>query len=365
MIQCLAMIEDFLERFIPEAILKQEYFGNSVEHYIVAIAIFIILGILFRVFKEVILVKIREFSARSSINLDDVLTDAFDRIPGFFYVLIALYFALQSLHASDRFSEILNGCLIALIIYQVIVSSQGLLRYFVKKIFKVTEMQEDITALNGIMMLLNIVIWCVAILMILSNFGINVASLIASLGIGGIAVALAAQNILGDMFSSFSIYFDKPFVVGDFIVVGDKAGNVEHIGMKTTRLAALSGEQIILSNQELTKSTIHNYKKMPKRRVIFKIGVEYSTSLDKLKEGCEIIKNAINSYSEFVTIDRVNFFEFADSSLNYEIVYYHNNGDYADYMKYRELISLKIKEEFGKAGLSMAFPTRTLHIEKD
>lgn len=359
------MIEAFLKKYVPETFLNKEFLGNSMEQFIVAIIIFLALSVLFRIFKEIILVKIKDFSQKSSIHFDNQLVNAFERIPAFFYILVALYFSLQSLETSTRITHILDASLIAMIIFQIINSSQSLVRYFVKKIFKITEMEEDVTALNGIMLLLNIVLWSVAILMILSNFGINVASLIASLGIGGIAVALAAQSILGDMFSSFSIYFDKPFVVGDFIIVNDKAGTVKNIGMKTTRIEALSGEQIVMSNQELTKTVIHNYKKMPKRRVIFKIGVEYSTSLELLKQGCQIIKDAINSFPDNLTIDRVNFFEFADSSLNYEIVYYHNNGDFADYMNYREKICYKIKEEFNKIGLSMAFPTRTLHIEKE
>lgn len=359
------MIEKFLQGFIPEAILQQEFLGNHLERYIVALLIFFSLFVIFRIFREIILVRIKKISKHSSIRFDDVLISAVEKIPGIFYALIALYFALISLESSERITDILDASLLAVIVYQIIISSQNLLRYFVRKAFKVTEAQEDITALNGIMLLVNIVVWCLAFLMVLSNFGINVASLIASLGIGGIAVALAAQNILGDMFSSFSIYFDKPFVVGDFIVVNDKAGNVENIGLKTTRISSLSGEQIVLSNQELTKAVIHNYKKMPRRRVLFTVGVTYSTSLEKCKKASEIIKNIINEYPENVTFDRANFFQFADSSLNYEIVYFHNNGDYNDYMLYREKICLRIKEEFERAEIDMAFPTRTIHIEKD
>jgi len=358
------MIENFLAWFIPEAILKQAFLGNHLERYIVALVIFFSLFVIFRVFRKIILVKIKDLSTRSSIRFDDILVSSVEKIPGTFYALIALYFALVSLKSSERVTDLLDASLLAIIVYQIIISSQDLLRYFVRKAFKVTEAQEDITALNGIMLLVNIIIWSLAFLMVLSNFGINVASLIASLGIGGIAVALAAQNILGDMFSSFSIYFDKPFVVGDFIVVNDKAGNVENIGLKTTRISSLSGEQIVLSNQELTKAVIHNYKKMPRRRVLFTLGVTYSTSLEKCKKASEIITNIIHEFPDNVTFDRVNFFQFADSSLNYEIVYFHNNGDYNDYMLYREKICLRIKEEFEKAGIEMAFPTRTLYIER-
>lgn len=357
------MIENTLRNFIPSEFLDTKIFGNTIEQFIVAITIFCIFAVIFRIFRCVILVKIREFAHNAPANFFKSLVEAFERIHAPFYDLIALYLALSSLSLYDRFRVILDAFLLGLVILQIISSLQAILQYYINKITSKEEIDgASLTATRGIVLIINIVLYAIAVLMVLSNLGINISSLIASLGIGGIAIALAAQSILADMFSAFTIYFDKPFVVGDFIIVGDKLGTVEDIGIKTTRIAALHGEQIIIPNQELTRSTVHNYKKMPRRRVLFTIGVTYNTSLDKCKRIPEIIRSICEEFSEHLILDRVNFFEFGDSSLRFEIVYYHGNKDFTDYMNYREQINLRIKEEFEKEEIIMAFPTRTLYM---
>ena len=219
------------------------------------------------------------------------------------------------------------------------------------------------SAMSAINIIVKIVLWSVGILLILSNLGINVTSLLAGLGIGGVAVALAIQNILSDLFSSFAIHFDKPFVIGDFIVVGDKMGTVKKIGIKTTRIQALQGEEIVISNQELTSSQIQNFKKMQERRVVFTFGVTYGTSNEKLKSIPEIIKKIINELSE-VRLDRVHFKEFGDSALLFEIAFYVDTGDYNKYMDIRQEINLKINKQFSENMIEMAYPTQTLFIKK-
>jgi small-conductance mechanosensitive channel len=206
-------------------------------------------------------------------------------------------------------------------------------------------------------------IWVLGLLTLLSTLGINITSLIAGLGIGGVAVALALQNILSDLFSSFAIYFDKPFEVGDFIVVEDKMGTVEKIGIKTTRIKALQGEEIVISNNDLTNAKIHNYKKMELRRVSFKIGVVYSTSNDNLQKIKKIISDVIENVKE-VKFDRVHFESFGDSSLDFEVVYYVESADYAVYMDKKEEINFKIFEAFSKNKIEFAFPSQSIYLEK-
>lgn len=205
-------------------------------------------------------------------------------------------------------------------------------------------------------------ICAIAVLMILDNLGFNITTLVASLGIGGIAIALAVQNVLADLFASLSIGLDKPFVVGDFIIVGDMMGTVEHVGLKTTRLRSLSGEQLIFSNTDLLQSRIRNYKRMYERRIVFKFGVLYDTPREALGRLPGIVREIIES-QDGVRFDRAHFFSFGDSSLDFEVVYYVLDADFNHYMDIQQAINLAMIDRFAELGVAFAFPTRTLHIE--
>lgn len=205
-------------------------------------------------------------------------------------------------------------------------------------------------------------ICAIAALMILDNLGFNITTLVASLGIGGIAIALAVQNVLADLFASLSIGLDKPFVVGDFIIVGDMMGTVEHVGLKTTRLRSLSGEQLIFSNTDLLQSRIRNYKRMYERRIVFTFGVLYDTPRDALGRLPGIVREIIES-QDGVRFDRAHFFSFGDSSLDFEVVYYVLDADFNHYMDIQQAINLAMIDRFVELGVAFAFPTRTLHIE--
>jgi len=211
--------------------------------------------------------------------------------------------------------------------------------------------------------IIKIILWIIGLLLILSNLGINITSLVAGLGIGGIAIALALQNILSDLFSSFAIYFDKPFKVGDFIIIGKDMGTVEQIGIKTTRLRALQGEQIVISNQELTSARIQNFKKLSERRVAFELGVVYGTPDDKMKKIPELIEKIIKETKD-TRFDRSHFKSFGDFALIFETVYYITSGEYLDYMNAQQEIGLKIKEKFSTEEIEFAYPTQTLFLNK-
>ena len=262
--------------------------------------------------------------------------------------------------------HILNALLTALIIFQIVLSCNDLAAYLLKKVLHVDEnstQQDDKTVFDGLILLIKIILWIIGLILLLANLGVNITSLATSLGIGGIAIALAIQNILGDIFSSFSIYFDKPFAVGDFIMIGSDTGTVKKIGLKTTRLQTLQGEELIVGNKELTSTRIQNFRRMDVRRVVFHIGMTYSMSAEQIHRAKEIVKEAIEKVNG-AKLDRVHFFEFGDFSLNLEIVYYHPNSDYADYMDSREKISFYIKEKFDAEGLEFAFPSQTVYLEK-
>jgi small-conductance mechanosensitive channel len=207
-----------------------------------------------------------------------------------------------------------------------------------------------------------IVLWSIALLVTLDNLGFDITTLMASLGIGGIAVALAVQNILGDIFSSVSIALDKPFVIGDFIVVDSYMGNVEYVGLKTTRIRSLGGEQIIFSNTELLKNRIRNYKRMQERRVLFEFGIAYETSLENVERIPNMVEEIIKAQSPDARFDRAHFKAYGDSALQFEVVYYMLTADYGIYMDVQQKINLALLRQFREAGITFAYPTRTLYI---
>jgi small-conductance mechanosensitive channel len=211
--------------------------------------------------------------------------------------------------------------------------------------------------------LVRLVVWAAVLLVLLDNLGVNVTTLIAGLGVGGIAIALAAQNILGDLFSSLSIVFDKPFVVGDFIIVGDFLGSVEHVGLKTTRLRSLSGEQLVFSNTDLLNSRVRNYGRMFERRVVSSLGVTYRTPADKLARIPTMIRE-IAEREQKLRFDRAHFQTFGESALLFEYVYYVLTPDYNFYMDVQQRINLALFEQFAAEGIEFAYPTQTLFISR-
>lgn len=204
-----------------------------------------------------------------------------------------------------------------------------------------------------------VVVWAVMLLSILANLGVDITALIASLGVGGIAVALAVQTVLSDIFASLSIGFDKPFEIGDFVVFGDVAGTIEHIGLKTTRIRSLSGEQIVCSNAELLKQTLHNYKRMNTRRIVFQFGISYRTPAEKAKAVADLVKQIVDDIEE-ARFDRAHFLSFDESRLLYEVVYIMQTADFNRYMDVQQQINLRLLAGVKEMGVDFAFPVREL-----
>jgi small-conductance mechanosensitive channel len=207
------------------------------------------------------------------------------------------------------------------------------------------------------------VFWLIGGLLILSNLGVNITSLIAGLGIGGVAVALALQNVLGDLFSSFAIYFDKPFEVGDFIQVGQDSGTVKKVGIKTTRLQSLQGEEIIISNQELTTSRINNFRRIKSRNVIFSVGVLYETPQEKLEKIPDIFKSIIENIEQ-ATFNRAHLRSFDDSAITFEFSYFVNDDDFVLYLDKQQEVLLALNKVFTQEKIEFAYPTQTLFVKK-
>ena len=215
------------------------------------------------------------------------------------------------------------------------------------------------TTIIGIM--LRLVVWTMMLLSILANLGVDITAMVASLGVGGIAIALAVQTLLSDVFASLSIGIDKPFEIGDFVVFGDIAGNIEHIGLKTTRIRSLSGEQVVCANADLLAQTIHNYKRMNTRRIVFKFGISYKTPASKLREISQLVRRIIDGI-EMAKFDRAHFFAFDNSQLTYEVVYIMQTADYNAYMDVQEEINLRLLEGIHELEVDFAFPIRQVEF---
>ncbi len=252
------------------------------------------------------------------------------------------------------------GFLLQVALWGNAVISFWITRYMQKR------MEEDAaaaTSIGALRFVGKLLLWTFVLLLALDNLGIDVTALVTGLGIGGIAVALALQNVLGDLFASLSIVLDKPFVIGDFIIVGDFLGTVEHIGLKTTRLRSLSGEQLVFSNSDLLGSRIRNYKRMAERRIVFSFGVIYQTPHEKLARIPEMVREIIEA-QEKARFDRAHFKAYGDSSLNFEVVYYVQVPDYLVYMDIQQAVNLELYRRFQEEGIEFAYPTRTLFIQR-
>ncbi len=337
------------------------FFGNTVKGYLTALIIFIVFLIIFKMLYKVILKKFAKASEKTKTDIDDGLVRVFSSIKPPFYYFLAFYFAIRVLSINEFALKAIIAVLVIWITYLVINSVQVAIEFTARKITKEKDVDSK-PAVSMISLITKILLWTLGFMLLLSNLGVNITSLIAGLGIGGVAVALALQNILTDLFSSFAIYFDKPFKIGDFIIVGDKMGVVKKIGIKTTRVQALQGEELIFSNRELTSVTIQNFKRMQSRRVQFNFGILYETPVDKVKLIPESVKKIILAIKD-TRFDRCHFKEFGDSSLNFEVAYYVDSSDYNVYMDIQQEINIKIMEEFNACKIGFAYPTTTVYIK--
>jgi len=281
-------------------------------------------------------------------------------------LLLGLHYGLLPLSFLNPYSVILSQLFsvaqILVATFIIIRVLNVLISWFGERAKREKRMSEHL--LSILKQVIRAIVYLFAIFAIMVVYNINLSGVVVGLGVGGIAIALALQNILGDAFSAFLIYFDRPFEVGDFIVVDDYSGTVKKIGIRSTRLQLLQGEELVISNRELTTTSIQNFKKLRKRRVVFKFGVAANTPLDKLKKIPVIIERIIKN-AKLVEFDRAHFTEFGDFSLNFEVVYYMKTPDYTKYMDARQEINFAIMEAFEKENIVMPFPTQTIFLDKE
>lgn len=343
--------------------LSREFLGNSLFDYTLATVIFVGVAALFKLIQWQILRRLAKIAEKTETDIDDTLVKIVKSLKPAFYWFVAFFFAVKFLAFPTLVDQIINGILIAWLVAQGVIALQILVDYVIER--KARGEEKDSAAAYAFLgRLVKWALWLVALLLVLSNLGVNITSLVAGLGIGGIAIAFALQSILGDLFSSFSIWFDKPFEIGDFIVAGDEIGTVERVGIKTTRLRALQGEEIVISNQQLTSSKIHNYKKMARRRIVFAFGVAYETPTKKLEKIPAMVREIFDAL-EKAELDRVHFKDFGDSALNFEVVYFVTSNDYYDYMDTQQIINLELKQRFEKEKITFAYPVVDVRLTSE
>lgn len=355
--------------FVDQVILLLQIvlWDNSVGRYFFALSLFIGLMVTIIFLKKFLLHHLSKIASKTANDFDDFIIGLVAQVGRITIGAVSLYMASLFLTLPDVLRSLIKYILVVVLTVRVIFFLEALVYYGIRKIYKKRISDTDpageamIKSLTGI---LRWVIWSVGFVFVLSNLGVNISALVAGIGIGGIAVALAAQAVLADAFSAFSIFLDKPFEIGDFIIVDDYLGTVEHIGIKTTRIRSLSGEQLIFPNSNLTNSRVKNYKRMDTRRILFKIGIVYQTPIEKVRRIPEMVR-LIFSKINGVRLDRVHFGSFGDFALVYEIVYYVLSADYNIYMDKQQEINLALMEEFEKEKISFAYPTQTLYVAKE
>lgn len=345
-------------------VLDRVYLGNTLATWLIAAATALIVFIALSVVRRFVFRYIERLTQRTKTHADDVIGEVLRRTKVFFVAFLALYAGSRVLVLPAGIHFALKVVGVTVVCLQLGLWGNALIEGMIRRqISRAGDgRRSTATTVTALGFLVRLLFWSVILLLALANLGIQVGPLLAGLGVGGLAVALAVQNILGDLFASLSIVLDKPFVIGDFIAVGTDNGTVEHIGLKTTRLRSLTGEQLILSNSDLLSSRVRNFKRMRERRVVFNVGVTYSTPRALLAEIPNMIREIIQSH-EKTRFDRAHFKAFGASSLEFEVVYWVTSPDFNVHMDILQAINLAIHERFEAAGIDFAFPTQTVILE--
>lgn len=344
-------------------LLALPLYGGSVRDWLVALGLcaLIVLGV--EVVKSVVARRLAVLAQRTQTQLDDALVAAMGATRLWLVALLGVALGIQYLALPAAVERALDGAASLALFVQLGLWISALVAFLLDRA-RERAVKTDAGAATGLYALGfvgKLLIWTLVGLLALDNLGVNVTALVAGLGVGGIAVALAVQNILGDLFASLSIVIDKPFVIGDFVVVDEFMGTVEHVGLKTTRIRSLGGEQIVFSNSDLLKTRLRNYKRMYERRVVFKFGLLYETPLDKLERIPGIVRRIVEAQAR-VRFDRAHFARLGESSLDFEVVYWVLDADYNLHMDILQAINLALMRELAREEVGFAYPTRTLHV---
>jgi small-conductance mechanosensitive channel len=345
------------------SIFQEVVYDNTIVTWTIAAGI--ALGVTATLFllKRVLVVHLRKLAQRTITDLDDMFADLLERVKLLFLLVLGIYAASHSLTLTPGMERTLGYLMYAVVLFQLGMWGNNIIAYLIAKTTKLEEYSDASTqtTMSVLRFLSKLLLWSILLLLVLDNFGFNITALIASLGIGGIAIALAAQNILGDLFASLSIAIDKPFIIGDFIIIDSYMGTIEKIGMRTTHIRSLSGELIVFSNTDLLRSRVRNFKRMTERRIVFTLDVEYGTPYDMVEAIPGFVRDIIER-DGMTRFERGHFHKYGATSLVYEFVYHVTSPEYKDFMDAQQRINLEIYRLFEDRGIQFAFPTQTVHL---
>ena len=341
--------------------LSYSFLSNSLYKYITSFVIFFISIKILYYFKKYALSKIEELSKKTETKIDDALVEIIKGISWLEYQIIAIYLATRNLTFPTTLSNIIKYLLIFSITYRVVISLEKLLKFALEEISG----KEYEKSIKTIGLIFRIMIWIIAVLFVLNNLGVRITALLTGLGIGGIAIAMASQTILGDIFNFFVILMDKPFKIGDFINLPSQnlSGTVEEIGLKSVKIRALRGEIFIITNSKIMSEIIENFSEMKERRVVFNIGVIYETPIEKLKMIPDIIEKSIKKIKN-TRFERSNLSNLNSYSIDFESIYYITGSDYNLYVKTHEEALLEISKKFNENSIEFAYPTQKIYYRE-
>lgn len=345
--------------------LDQRFLDNSVRAWAIAIAVAVAAFFVLLLIRRLLLGRLSAIAKRTTTELDDILVEIVARTRPYFLAAAAAVFGSRFLVLPATTDVYVGGAFALVLLVQCGMWGATAVDLWINQRLNRRVTGVDVASATTIRALgigIKVLLWVIVFITALDKFGVNVTTLVTGLGIGGVAVALAVQNILGDLFAALSIVLDKPFDVGDFITVDQVAGTVERIGLKTTRLRSISGEQVIASNSDLLKSRIRNYKRMVERRVVFTTDVTYDTPPETMARIPAIIREVVSAQQP-VRFDRSHFTQYTDSALRIETVYFVLDADYTRYLDIQQTINLEVLRRFNADRIGFAFPTRTIVME--
>lgn len=340
------------------------YLGNSTRAWLIAAVMAAVVYIALAVVRRVLISRLGVLAARTETDFDDAIVDLVKNTRPFFVAAVSLGAALRGLNIHSKLVGPLTAVIELLVLLQIGLWISGLIAFLVER--SLTKRREvadriGIAAMRAIGITVKTVAWIVIFIVAVQFvFGKPVTALITGLGVGGIAIALAVQNILGDLLAAVAIVFDRPFDVGDTIAVDTMVGTVEQIGLKTTRLRSVTGEQLIIGNGELLKSKLRNYKRMYERRVLLNLDLTFDTAPDVITRIPPMIQEIVSA-QQGVRFERSHFAGFLESALRIETVYYVLDPDYSRSMDVQQAVNLEVLRRFKAQSINFAFPTTTVH----